>query len=146
MIQVMYTLLHEVQCNWRCIDGSSEEQITACSTVQLALCWCFKWCTSYCMMYSAHGGVLIVQVMYRLLYAVQWNWRCNDGASDIKIAACNTVQLVVYGWFKWSTDYCTPLDFCWCSIDGSKFVQINAWITVKLAVYCWFKWWTDYCM
>jgi len=37
MVQVMYRLMHEVQSNWRCIGGSSNVKITACSTVQLAV-------------------------------------------------------------------------------------------------------------
>jgi len=105
-VQVMYRFLHAVQCNWRCIDGSSDVQITACSRVQLAVCWLFQWCTAYCMQYSAPGGVLMVQMMYRLLHAVQCNWRCIDGSSDIQNTACSTLQLAVYGWFKWCTDYC----------------------------------------
>jgi len=48
------------------------------------------------MEYSATGGVLMVQVMYRLLHAAQRNWRCIDGLSDVTITACSKVQLAVY--------------------------------------------------
>jgi len=48
------------------------------------------------MQYSATGGVLMVQVTYRLLHAVQCNWQCIDGSSDLQINAGSTVQLAVY--------------------------------------------------
>jgi len=106
MVQVMYGILHALQCNWRWIDGSSDVQITTCSTVPLAVYWQFKWCTDYWMQCSATGGVLMVQVMYRLLHVVQCNWRCIDGSRDVQITACSALQLVVYWWFKWCTDFC----------------------------------------
>ena len=75
MAQVMYRILRAVKCNWRCIENSSDEQITAYSSVQLVVNWWFRRCTDYCMKYNASGGVMRVQVMYRLLNAVQYNWR-----------------------------------------------------------------------
>jgi len=48
------------------------------------------------MQYSSTGGVLMVEVMYGLLHAVQFNRQCIDGSSDVHITACSTVQLAVY--------------------------------------------------
>ena len=146
MFQVIYRILHAVQCYWRCINGSSDVQITACSVVLLEVYWCFKWYREYCMQYSATGGVLMVQVI-------------------LQITACSAVQLAVYWWFKWCTDYCMQcsatgsvlmvqmmyrllraLQCNWRCIDGSSDVQNTACSTVQLAVYWWFKWCTDYCM
>jgi len=106
LVQVMYRLLHAVQCNWRCNNGSSDVEITACSTVRLALYWWFKWCMIYCMQYSTHCVVIIFQVIYRLLDAEHYNWRCINVWSDVQITACSRVLLPVYWWFKWFTEYC----------------------------------------
>jgi len=54
LVQVMDRLLHVVQCNWQCIDGSSDVQ-------------------NICMQHSATGVDLVVQVMYKLLNAIQCN-------------------------------------------------------------------------
>jgi len=164
-VQVIYRLLHAVEFTWRCIDGSSDLQITACSTVQLAVYWRFKRCTDYCMQYSATCGVLTVQVMYRFLHAAQCNWLCIDCSIVVQITACNAVYLAVWWWFKWCREYCMQYSAngfvlkvqmmyrllhavqcnCWC-IDGSSDVQNTACSRVQLAV-CWLlEWCTAYCM
>ena len=84
MVQEIYKLLHAVHCNWRCNNVSSYVQITACNTVQLTVYWFFKWFTVYCMQNIVTGGVLMVQVIYRLLHAVRCNCRWIVGSSDIQ--------------------------------------------------------------
>jgi len=76
MVQVKYRLLHEVNGTWRCIDGLSDLQITACSTVQMA-----GYYVSSDLQISAR---------------ITMHWRYINGLSDLQITACNTVQLAVY--------------------------------------------------
>jgi len=162
---MMYRILHAVQCNSWCIDGSCDLHITACNTVHLAMYWWFKWSTHSCMQYIAPGIVLIVQVMYRLLLAVHCTWRWINGSIVVQITACITVHLAVYWFFKWFTIYC--IQYCapggvlvvqviyrlqhavqcnWRGIGGSIDVQITACSTLQLAVYYFFKLCTDYCL
>ena len=37
------------------------------------------------MQYSVTSGVVMAQVLYKLLHAVQCNWRFIDGSSDVQI-------------------------------------------------------------
>jgi len=106
MVQVMYGLMHAVQWNCRWDDGSSDVRINACSTVQLAMYWWFKWCTDYCDQFSGAGVVLVVHVMYRILHRVQCKGQCIDGSSDVYITACSSVHLACYWWFKLYKYYC----------------------------------------
>jgi len=127
MVQEVYELQHAVQCTWRCNDGSSDVQSTACSTVQLVeYCW-IKWCTDYSTV-------------------VQCIWCCIVGLRDVKSTAWSTVWQAVYWLFKWCTDYWNLVQCNWRCIDGSSVVQINARRAARLAVYWWFKWCTNYCM
>ena len=153
MVKVMYTLLRSVQWNGRCIGGSSDVQITAYSIKQEAVYWWFKWCTYYCRQFSATGGVLMVQVMYRILNAVQCNWRCIDGSSAVQITTCSTVHVAVNWWIKSCTYYCMQYSVTggewmvqvkyrilhavqcnWRCVDGSRGVRITACSTVHVAV------------
>jgi len=159
----MYRFLRAFPCNRWCIVGASDVQITACSTVKLAVYWWLKFCTNYCMQYSATGGVLMVHLKYKLLHAVKCNWRWIAGSSDVQITACITIQLAVYWWIKWCTEYCLQCSAtsgimmvqvkykllhamqCYlCCNDGSSDVEITACSTLQLAVYLLFKCWTDY--
>jgi len=165
MAQVTYKLQHEVPCNWRCIDGSCYIQFIACISVKLPFCWWFKWCTNYCMHYSEHAGVLIVQVSYRLLHAVHINVWCNWRSSVVQINACGTMELMVYWWLKWCTNYCmkhsassvllmfhvtykllNAVRCNWWCIDDSSEVQLTACSTEILSVFRGFKWFNDYCV
>jgi len=162
MDQEIYKLLHAVQCNWRCIDGLCDVQITECSTVQLAVYRWFKRCINHCMQYSAICFILIVQKMYRLLHALQCNWWCIAILSDVKITARSTVQLAVYWWIKWCTIYCMhyratsgvlmyqvmfrlllAVQCTWRCNDSSSDLCISACSKMQLMVFWWFKLCTD---